>query len=196
MKTCTVCTQEKPLDAFSKQAKGRFGVTSICKACTSERGKRWHMENRERSLAAKRVYAEANRDAAAARARAWRESNAEKARMQAARWTAENPDKKRASTAKRRAVRLQAVPAWACMADVRRFYVLAEKLTRDTGITANVDHIVPIQSPLVCGLHCAANLTIATEFHNKQKGNLWWPHMWGRDEELDMQLSEYERLAA
>jgi len=101
MKTCSVCQQEKALECFSKQAKGRFGVTSICKPCTSERGKKWHLDNRERSAAGKRAYAAQNREAISASQREWRRKNAERLKAQAAKWTAENADRKRAATAKR-----------------------------------------------------------------------------------------------
>lgn len=185
MKTCTKCRAEKALDCFSKQPRGKFGVESICKPCTSERGKQWHKQNPERSRAGKVAYSEANREAISKRAKEWRKANAIKLKAQAAEWTAKNQDRKREATARRRAGRKMAVPPWANQAEIRRFYVLAHKLTKETGIKANVDHVVPLQSPLVCGLHCAANLSVLTAAHNKSKGNLWWPQMWGRDEELD-----------
>lgn len=177
MKCCTVCGVEKDLACFSAQAKGKFGVTSICKPCTSERGKRWHASNRERSLASKKAYMAANREAVAKYSKEWRAANAGRSKELAAAWAANNPDKKRAAAAKRRAVLLQAIPAWASMDEIARFYVLADRLTAETGIKAQVDHIVPLQSPLVCGLHCAANLSVLSEAHNKRKGNLYWPDM-------------------
>ena len=36
MKTCTKCNVEQPLDNFSKDSKGKFGVKSRCKACIKE----------------------------------------------------------------------------------------------------------------------------------------------------------------
>ena len=40
MKTCSVCRIEKPLDAFYKQTKGKYGVASRCKPCLLEANKR------------------------------------------------------------------------------------------------------------------------------------------------------------
>ena len=177
MKCCTACGIEKELACFSAQAKGRFGVTSVCKPCTSERGKKWHAANRERSISTKKAYMAANREKVAQYAKEWRAANADRSKALAAIWTANNPDKKRASVARRRATLLRAIPAWARMDDIERFYTLADKLTAQTGIKAQVDHIVPLQSPLVCGLHCAANLSVLSEAHNKRKGNLYWPDM-------------------
>jgi len=177
MKTCTVCKTQKELTCFSPQAKGKFGVTSICKSCTSERGKKWHEANRERSLTNKAAYNAANADKQSEYAKAWRKKNSVRVKAMAAIWTANNIVKKRASTAKRRATLLRAIPAWARLDDIERFYTLAARLTEQTGIKATVDHVVPLQSRLVCGLHCAANLTILPETLNKRKGNLWWPDM-------------------
>jgi hypothetical protein len=36
MKICTKCNVEQPLDNFSKDSKGKFGVKSRCKACIKE----------------------------------------------------------------------------------------------------------------------------------------------------------------
>ena len=186
MKCCTDCGIEKELGCFSAQSKGKFGVTSICKPCISERGKKWHAANRDRSLAGKNAYNAANKQKAKEYSKAWRERNTDRLKIQSAAWSASNPDKKRAATAKRRASLKAAVPAWANMDEIKRFYVLAAELTRKTGVVANVDHVVPLKSRYVCGLHCEANLSIMSSTLNKRKGNLWWPQMWGRDEELDL----------
>jgi hypothetical protein len=41
----------------------------------------------------------------------------------------------------------------------------------------HVDHIVPLQSEIVCGLHGEANLQLLTETENKVKSNKLWPDM-------------------
>ncbi len=179
MKRCTVCDIEKELECFSFQKKGKFGVTSVCKPCTSERGKKWHINNREKSLSNKSAYYEANKKSILERRKAWTKANADRCKLVAAKWSANNKDKKRSATARRRAIFLRSIPSWARMDDIARFYALAERLTLQTGIKANVDHLVPLQSHLVCGLHCAANLSVISEANNKSKGNLWWPDMPG-----------------
>ena len=64
-----------------------------------------------------------------------------------------------------------ATPAWADMKKIKEFYVEAQTLTRSTGIVHEVDHIVPIQGRLVCGLHVENNLRVLTRDDNRAKLN-------------------------
>lgn len=54
MRTCSVCGDEKPLDQFHRQAKGRDGRMANCKACHAEYHRRWREANPEKWKAAKR----------------------------------------------------------------------------------------------------------------------------------------------
>jgi 5-methylcytosine-specific restriction endonuclease McrA len=40
-----------------------------------------------------------------------------------------------------------------------------------------VDHIVPLKSPLVCGLHVEHNLQVIPATQNRRKHNRVWPDM-------------------
>lgn len=69
----------------------------------------------------------------------------------------------------------QAWPEW-CVADPRFKQIYREAARRrKRGENVQVDHIVPIISKVVCGLHVPWNLQIITELENNRKSNKWWP---------------------
>jgi hypothetical protein len=70
----------------------------------------------------------------------------------------------RAKNAKYRAQRRKAIPSWADDNAIRDFY-----LNCPPGM--EVDHIYPIISDEVCGLHTLENLQYLTAFENRSKGN-------------------------
>lgn len=85
---------------------------------------------------------------------------------------------------RRRAAERRATPPFADRGATAALYATAERLTRETGIVHSVDHIVPLQHPLVCGLHWHCNMRVVLLDDNLRKGNAWWPDMWGVQPEL------------
>jgi hypothetical protein len=169
------------------------------------RARAWTADNPERKRDADAAYRKANRSAVAAKALDWcaknkdkrkavytasRQNNLaayqarEKAYRDASRaecnarikaWKRANPDRALFSTQKRRAQELRAVPAWVNLDAVGAIYAKARAM--GGGAVVHVDHIVPLISPIVCGLHCEANLQIVPAADNLKKNNRWWPDM-------------------
>ena len=92
-------------------------------------------------------------------------------------WDKANSTSWRIWNAEDRAARLQATPAWADKSAIAAVFNEAEALTVRTGIVHHVDHIVPLNSDLVCGLHVHWNLQPLPAEDNQKKGNRTWPDM-------------------
>lgn len=107
----------------------------------------------------------------AAYTRRWKAANLERTRAAIRAHYYRNKPRYRARNARRKRHIRQATPSWANDHKIEAFYRLAAFKTRTTGIPHVVDHIVPLRSPLVCGLHCPANLRVITHEENQKKSN-------------------------
>jgi hypothetical protein len=66
---------------------------------------------------------------------------------------------------------------WSDTEEVIRIYIAASIMCDITGEKYVVDHVVPVNHPLVCGLHTHTNFQVITERENTMKSNLFWPQM-------------------
>jgi len=71
----------------------------------------------------------------------------------------------------RRKKRDKSMPPWADKIAIKEMYIRARQLTAETGIKHEVDHIIPSNHELICGLHVENNLQILTETENISKSN-------------------------
>lgn len=122
-------------------------------------------------------YRDANPNQRALSCKAYRDANKEKEQAYRKEYSQKNKDKLTAKAAKRRAVQKRALPAWADLEVIAEVYRHARELSAISGLPFHVDHIVPLQSKLVCGLHCEANLQIIYGPENISKNNRHWPNM-------------------
>ena len=136
---------------------------------------RWHEKNPERVNEYKRRWREKNREQVRETNRRWRKQNSERQRELTRRWGQQNSHKIRANTNRRRANKKQATPSWADHAAINSVYAEVVKLEKETKIKYHVDHIYPLQSDYMCGLHVAENLQILPGPENLSKGNRTWP---------------------
>ena len=127
----------------------------------------YRVSTKEQRAAWQKAYDAEHRDQEKAREaqHKWREKNGKE---YYAKWRAENDGKVAFYTAKRRSRKLCATPSWLTDHDwhqIDSIYSYAAKSGMD------VDHIIPIQGKLVCGLHVPWNLQLLSPTENKMKSN-------------------------
>lgn len=101
----------------------------------------------------------------------WCSMNKERANQNARRWRKRNAAKHAASNAQRRAQLLRATPSWADHNAIHAIYADAQRISRETGVQHHVDHIFPLRSEWVCGLHVEGNLQVLPATQNLSKSN-------------------------
>lgn len=202
-KPCTHCGEFKAFDLFGRHSEMRDGRNSWCRGCCNAYGAARVKADRTQANEYKRqarrragvpprlhdfhvrAHLRALRALAAPLDRLLRAARRPKRPQRTAAnrtakkraWLTAHPEVKRAKKAKRRAAKLQATPMWADPVKIREWYFAATVAERDTGFAWHVDHIVPLNNPLVCGLHCEANLQLLPGAMNVEKSNRYWPDM-------------------
>ena len=74
-------------------------------------------------------------------------------------------------------MRKNRTPIWAEIEEIEALYAEAKRLSTETGIRPEVDHVVPLFGRFVSGLHVLANLQILTRSQNAEKNDgcrYWW----------------------
>lgn len=169
-----------------------------CYACARDRSRLWALTNPERKKkssleSSRRVRArdpekarEKSRndnrrrysrcpDIMLASNRKWRKVNLQKVRDTINRWRKEKG--RGDEVALRRANKKRATPVWVDQARIKEIYKRAKRIQKCLEMKLNVDHIVPLQSEFVCGLHVPWNLNIVSKLTNVLKSNKVWPDM-------------------
>ena len=154
MKQCTKCNETKPLTEFHTYKRTKDGKQYRCKSCAK---------------VARKAYYKANKTTALIRNKAWSGVNKTSITASSEKYRQANKGAYTAYTTAYRARKLQATPSWADMNVVKLIYLEAQSKN------LHVDHIIPLNSSIVCGLHCEDNLQLLTPFDNRVKSNKHTP---------------------
>lgn len=130
--------------------------------------------HRDRLLEKKRSDYAANRERHLAGSRASYAENPDQAKARALQWKLNNRAKHNAGCMERHARKLCATPPWLNDDDrwmISEAYELAKLREVVTGGRWHVDHVVPLRSKLVCGLHVPWNLAVIPAWLNCSKRN-------------------------
>jgi len=177
VKKCTGCGEILPREMFRPRKHNPRHVCAVCRACEPKVIREWNANNRERANASARrshkknahvykAWCKANREYLNEWQRKYR--TALKARLGSlpSKWCGDWRTR-------------MVTPEWANLFILKEAYSLARLRTKVTGFRWEVDHIVPLTSDLVCGLHNEFNIRVIPMVENRSKGNKWWPNMPG-----------------
>lgn len=167
----------------------RYTSTAICIECVQIAGKKRREENPKYGYFAWRKWLEKNRDIHNIRVKRWQSNNVEKIRETQKAWALANPEKVKAKTKRWRernpekytaaavasvARRAKRSPKWITSDDrwlMAQFYDMAKLRTKITGLTWEVDHVIPLRGKEVSGLHVPSNLQVILKSENRAKRN-------------------------
>jgi len=160
-------------------SRGHIALRKTKGTCVECMKEDWKIDNEKRkekpkSEAAKeagRRYYEKNKEAVKARANA---RPKEEVNQYKKKYKQENSELYKALVSVRKRRHRNATPAWITAEQklaMREMYLQAQKLTKITGERYVVDHIIPLISPDVCGLHVPWNLRVITQEENLKKSN-------------------------
>lgn len=161
MKFCKSCGIEKPLTDYGYLRGKQRGT---CKLCINIKVAEWRKDNK---ASIKATY-EKHKDKYLADNKKWFLENSKHRKE----YDRQRLKTKRAEylerAARRRALKLKATPGWLTAEDKQTF----KDIYLEAGYFGyHVDHIIPLKSKVVCGLHVPANLQILPPFENLSKNN-------------------------
>lgn len=155
----------------------RFVSSSGCVVCSRSRTAEWDKANSDHKNDKRRERYELNSEKVLERNRDWYKNNKHKVLEQKQSYYVENRPDFYFRSQLRRTRKMRATPAWVDLEAINKIYQEAYAKSVFDNLKYHVDHIVPLQHPLVCGLHVPWNLRIVPAEENLSKGNKLIPEL-------------------
>jgi len=201
-KRCCHCKEIKIIKDFNKNKSTKDKFAHACRLCGKkqnneysrrnreklrQKAKIYYYENLEKVRLNKREYAKKNRKAELKRAKDWyqenkkrkyeydkkyAEANRDKRRLASRKFKKRHPSNSKVWCAIRRASKLKAMPTWVDKNELKNIY-------KNCPSGYHVDHIIPLISKTVCGLHVPWNLQYLLPIENLKKANHYDPYSYG-----------------
>lgn len=172
LRRCKACDQKKAAEAFYPSYKSQCRECLKRKAAPKRQEKIAYLrEWRKRNPSAFKEWYSGKRQNRAEYWREWYEKNKKRRSVSYSEWARKNKHIVNALIARRTATKIRATPLWADHDAMRAIYAEAVRLTTASGVKHEVDHIVPLCNPVVCGLHWEGNLRVITKVENIRKSN-------------------------
>jgi len=173
-KSCSSCGELKLIGEFAKDKKNKSGYRSDCNTCKNNGTNKWKAKNKASLKESKLKWDIKNTK----RRKEYRDSYLANDNVKSMRVASEN---------KRRATKIKAIPSWFTGESVESIYQEAR------AANMQVDHIIPLTSAFVCGLHCRDNMQLLDPIENIKKGNRYWQDMPNtKDPELLKLVREFQ----
>lgn len=156
-----------PLSAFKANARYQDGLDYYCADCRRAADRARYARRKEEIKQRVGDWQKANAGKVNINSAAYRKRNAQKYKQANKAWRNNNPGLVAHLTNKRRAQQSLSTPMWVEEDLIKQLYV-------ECPAGHHVHHIVPLQEdPLVCGLHCYANLVVVPlDKHNQLHASL------------------------
>jgi len=189
-KKCAKCKKMKPINQYCVDNSKKDGLYSSCKSCKNKKNRDYKKKNASKVKAYNIKYRKNNKDKISIISKSHYEANKEKRLALSKVYRLNNKDKCIKwghdyymnhkvdwynKKAERRSLKNSATVFYSDKKAIKRIYRTAHILGIINKCKYEVDHIIPLKHPLVCGLHHEDNLQIITMRHNRRKHNRFDP---------------------